>query len=91
MLMQGQRWRGKARLVASVLTVVGVLLPNAASGSADYSYDPVGRLATVRYDNGLCVAYAYDQNGNRTSQANTTSGAVATWGTGLWGCFKWTP
>jgi len=66
---------------------------SAATASVTYTYDQVGRLATALYDNGVCVVYNYDASGNRTAQTNTLSGAPATpiWGTGVWGCFKWTP
>lgn len=70
-------------------------IPGSALGSAvAYGYDQVGRLVTAHYDNDTCVLYAYDANGNRTSQAVTTSGGAPqtpTWGTGTFGCFSWTP
>jgi YD repeat-containing protein len=64
-----------------------------ASASVSYTYDPLGRVTTALYDNGLCVAYSYDANGNRTSQNNTISTPATTpiWGAGVWGCFSWTP
>lgn len=68
-----------------------VILPSAAGSSADFTYDLAARVTTALYDNNTCVAYVYDQNGNRTSQTNTTSGTPeqATWGSGVMGCFKW--
>ena len=65
----------------------------AATASVTYTYDLVGRVATSLYDNGVCVVYSYDPVGNRTAQTNTLSGSPVTpvWGTGTWGCFKWTP
>lgn len=70
-----------------------VLLPNIAVASASYTYDPLGRVTTAIYDNGLCVAYVYDANGNRLSQTNTLACAPSTptWGSGTWGCFSWPP
>lgn len=81
------------RLMAVALTSVAVLSPGGADASVNYGYDPGGRLVTARYDNGLCVAYGYDPNGNRTSQTNTISATPEqpTWGSGVWGCFLWTP
>lgn len=63
-----------------------------AAASITYTYDPSGRLTTALYDNGLCIAYAYDANGNRTSVSGVVGGApqTAVWGTGAWGCFNWT-
>ncbi|MBZ9765502.1 RHS repeat protein [Mesorhizobium sp. CA6] len=65
----------------------------AIAGSVAYTYDPTGRLTTALYDNSTCIAYSYDANGNRTSQTNTVGGVPvsAVWGSGVWGCFKWTP
>lgn len=85
--------RVSKRLLLSSLLVL------AASGSAttaagiSYSYDALGRVTTALYDTGVCVAYSYDPNGNRTSQTNTISGAPVSpiWGSGVWGCFSWTP
>lgn len=70
----------------------GILIPVAAVAAVSFTYDQLGRVATARYDNGLCVAYAYDGSGNRTSQTNTTGGAqTLTWGSGVWGCSSWSP
>lgn len=64
----------------------------AANGSVGYTYDALGRVTTASYDTGVCVIYAYDANGNRTSQTiKVGTGATPTWGTGVWGCFNWTP
>ena len=86
-----QSWVGTMLLAASLLTFSGI--PTGANGSAVYTYDSLGRLRTALYDNGLCVAYNYDANGNRISQTNTLSDAPEspTWGAGYWGCFEWTP
>jgi hypothetical protein len=83
----------KAFLLAAAAAMVGIGLSQPASASVTYGYDPLGRVNTALYDNGVCVVYAYDMNGNRTSQTNTSGGApeTATWGTGSWGCFYWTP
>jgi YD repeat-containing protein len=83
----------RARLIASVMLLFGIFTPVGSYASVSYTYDPVGRVTTALYDNGACVAYAYDASGNRTSQINTVSGTpgTPTWGSGVWGCFPWTP
>ncbi len=83
----------RARVAAALLALLGILIPGGAIGSVSYTYDQLGRLTTGLYDNGLCIAYSYDANGNRTAQTNTISSAPEqpTWGTGVWGCFTWTP
>jgi len=92
MLVRIQRARTLFFVPAASLLAL-LWLPESAVASVSYTYDPVGRVTTAIYDNGLCVAYAYDANGNRTAQTNTMGGApvTATWGTGVWGCFSWTP
>lgn len=74
--------------------VVAAFTPCSANAAAvSYGYDALGRLTTALYDNGLCIVYAYDASGNRTSQNNTSGSAPESpvWGTGVWGCAKWTP
>jgi YD repeat-containing protein len=47
----------------------------AQAGTVNYTYDALGRIASVVYSNGTStttVSYAYDAAGNRTSV--TTSG-----------------
>jgi YD repeat-containing protein len=81
---------GFAALTIATWTSLGQMPAQAASVA--YTYDLLGRVTTALYDNGTCIIYSYDAAGNRTSQTNTTGGApvTATWGTGTWGCFKWT-
>lgn len=85
--------RIRAVLTLSVIALLGILIPAGVDASDSFTYDQTGRLTTALYDNGACIAYAYDANGNRTSQGITISGAPVspTWGTGTWGCFNWTP
>lgn len=80
-------------LIVSALGLPGTFTPIRAVSSVIYTYDQLGRLSTALYDNGLCIAYIYDAAGNRTSQTNTISGAPESpiWGSGVWGCFPWTP
>jgi hypothetical protein len=74
-----------------------LFLATGASQGAEtvtYGYDQVGRVTSAAYDNGLCVIYVYDPNGNRTTQNYSMSSAPASqnWGSGVWGCYlKWTP
>ncbi|RJT23902.1 hypothetical protein D3227_38240 [Mesorhizobium waimense] len=83
--------RVRTYLAALVLGFLGEF-PADASASTSYTYDSLGRLETVLYDNGLCIAYTYDANGNRTAitTISTTPGAPK-WGSGVWGCIPWTP
>ena len=61
-------------------------LAYAANGSVAYTYDALGRVATAKYDTGVCILYTYDANGNRLSETiNITTGGT----TGVWGCFNW--
>lgn len=79
-------------LAKSMLAALATASATKADGSATYGYDLDGHVRSVLYDNGLCMAYTYDKNGNRTSQNNTLNGPEnqATWGTGYFGCFSWT-
>lgn len=89
--------RGPRRpiLIAPIVAVLCAALMarnvHAATATVSYAYDQVGRVITARYDNGVCVIYTYDVNGNRTTQTNTNaSGPTSSvWGTGTWGCFPW--
>lgn len=81
--------RKKLLFLAATVTIAGAASPTVANSTVSYGYDQLGRVVSALYDNGICIAYAYDANGNRTSQVNSTQTAV--WGSGTWGCFKWTP
>jgi len=74
-----------------VLAPLICLGPNPVFAATSYLYDPVGHLTAVIYDNGVCVTYSYDANGNRIS-SNTATNATGslTWGSGSWGCTTWT-
>jgi YD repeat-containing protein len=86
-------WSQMRRFTAVLFTTGSVIIPTEADSSSNLTYDVVGRVATSLYDNNSCVAYGYDANGNRTSQTNTIESTPesATWGSGVLGCFKWTP
>ncbi len=71
-----------------LLAVLAFSLP----ASAEDAVHPQ-RVAAHRASSDPCIVYTYDGNGNRQSQTITVSGDGMTpsWGTGTWGCFKWTP
>lgn len=78
----------------ALLALPIVLAPGRIGAAVIYTYDQLGRVTSALYDNGLCIAYAYDANGNRTAVTRTAAGGAPqtpTWGTGTWGCFVWTP
>jgi hypothetical protein len=79
--------------VLLLVTLMGAVQDHAAAAAASYTYDQLGRVTTALYDNLTCVVYGYDANGNRTSQTITVSSGPEspTWGSGSWGCFRWTP
>ena len=85
--MQIQCLSAKLAAVAVSFAVLTMGNAEAATASVSYSYDLLGRINAARYDNGVCVVYAYDPVGNRTSQLNTTESPI--WGTGVWDCFVW--
>lgn len=79
------------RLAWLAVGALFLLSPWAAASSVQFSYDPVGRLNTAAYDNGLCIVYSYDANGNRTAVSSSAGPQSTDWGTATWGCFPWTP
>jgi YD repeat-containing protein len=79
------------RVVSAALGLAAIAIPGGALGSGVFGYDKVGRVTTALYDNGTCLVYTYDANGNRTSQTNTPATVTAVWGSGVFGCFSWTP
>jgi hypothetical protein len=82
----------KSHCVLLVLSLLGFLVPDGAKASVFFGYDPLGRLTTALYDNGLCIVDAYDANGNFTSQINYPAPPPtrAQWGSPSWGSFTWT-
>ena len=89
--MTCRRTIAAAFAAAALLAAAASQSASAANGSVSYTYDALGRLITAHYDTGVCIVYAYDANGNRTSQTVNVGGnpGTPTWGTGTWGCFNW--
>lgn len=59
--------------VAQLLLVACLIGLSAGQVSAAtvYTYDTLGRLSTVCYDNGMKITYSYDPAGNRTQVVTT--------------------
>lgn len=84
----------KALLISSVLAVVSAVMSTTVVIAASHAPEqPALADAAVAPPGDPCIVYSYEANGNRLSQAITASGGglTPTWGTGTWGCFKWTP
>jgi YD repeat-containing protein len=65
------------RSILRALLLSALMLPGlqAWAGSVNYSYDALGRLATLVYNNGAnttTITYSYDAAGNRTSVVTTS-------------------
>jgi YD repeat-containing protein len=74
----------------ALLLLLGV--PSVADADVSYGYDRLGRITTALYDNGLCIVYTYDANGNRTSQLNVApppQSPAPLWGAPNWNSFDW--
>jgi hypothetical protein len=90
---QNARLRAGTCLALAILVSLTISSATQADSSVSYGYDQLGRVTSAAYDNGLCVVYTYDANGNRTAQSYSMSSASASqnWGSGVWGCYlKWT-
>jgi len=59
----------RATLTVFTLVLASLVLGGgtALADGVSYTYDPLGRLVRVTYDNGASVVYSYDSTGNRTS------------------------
>jgi YD repeat-containing protein len=84
-LARRRSWLVLAALASSA-SAAAALPAFAANGSVVYTYDALGRISTASYDTGVCIAYTYDANGNRTSQKILVTSPTST---GVWGCFIW--
>jgi YD repeat-containing protein len=59
------------------LALLGILTAFAAEAGTTYTYDDLGRLSTVTYDNGRKITYTYDPAGNRTQVVTEDTGQAA--------------
>ncbi len=57
-----------------------------------YGYDELGRLSSVRYEDGLCAIYTYDANGNLTRRIREAAPLAppTLWNGADWNDFNWT-
>jgi YD repeat-containing protein len=49
-----------------LLALAALMFAAPVSAATTYTYDTLGRVATVTYDNGKTITYSYDAAGNRT-------------------------
>jgi len=68
------------KTITSILTLIACHLPLNAL-AVNYSYDPLGRLTQITYDNGHSIGYQYDTVGNLLTI--TTQGETDTDGDGI--------
>jgi hypothetical protein len=67
-----------------------LLVADASGSGVAFTYDLSGRVTQALYDNCMRITYSYDASGNRTAQVNAIANSPI-WGSGVWGCFSWTP
>jgi hypothetical protein len=79
----------RADMIALMLMLTGVFMPSKSEAEVSYTYDQLGRVTMVLYDNGLCITYSYDPDGNRIAQNTAVEAPV--WGSSVWRCSHWTP
>ena len=81
------------RVLGILFLLVATFVPAQGNDSTGYTYDLSSRLITALYGSTVCAVYGYDASGNRISQTTLSggSGLTPSWGTGIWGCFQWSP
>lgn len=87
-------FRLNRRAIARLCTFIFIFLSEGclvAEATISYSYDRLGRLTSAAYENGVCLTYSYDANGNRTVISSIIAPVgPPTWGAAPFGCFNWT-
>jgi len=63
--------RYRSELIGAISTAALMVVQPAVAATITFTYDALGRLATVTYPNGTVVTYSYDSVGNRTARAVT--------------------
>jgi YD repeat-containing protein len=58
-------------LIILAISLFAIVSTTALASGITYTYDALGRLITLTYDNGTKITYAYDAAGNRTTQGVT--------------------
>ena len=54
------------KLVIATISLACLVTASSVTAATIYTYDDLGRVATVIYDNGKEIIYTYDPAGNRT-------------------------
>ena len=68
------RAAGRARFGIGALTTLLIFASiESAAGTANYTYDALGRLAGVTFTDGSQIQYTYDAAGNRTQVTNVSA------------------
>ncbi|MGO7532789.1 RHS repeat domain-containing protein [Rhizobium leguminosarum] len=79
------------QVIVSTVLLASAVPALADSKSSQFGYDANGRLTTGLYEKTRCILYAYDPNGNRTSQQTVTKDAAPPiWGQVNWGSANFT-
>ena len=74
----GSAWRQRMVRAGAASALCALLMAGQSAvwaGSVNYTYDTLGRLATLVYNNGVTtttLTYSYDAAGNRTSVVTTS-------------------
>ena len=56
-------------ILALVLFLTAAIIPAFAGNAVTYTYDALGRLIKLTFDNGTTQTYTYDAAGNRITDA----------------------